>query len=142
VRVLVGYESRGGTTKRAAEAVAEAIRRAGHEAEVRPLSEVAGGDLEEKDALFVGSRVEGFILFGVGPAKAARRWLAAIPSLPGIRAGVFCTYAFHPRGTLDVLARGLEARGARVLARHAFRRRDPTAGAESFVDAVLAGGGA
>ena len=94
--------------------------------------------MSQADALFVGSWVDGFILFGVGPARAAERWLAALPPLDGVKAGVFCTYAFNPRGTLDILTSRLEARGAQVVARHAFNRRAPEAGAERFAREVLA----
>ena len=137
MKLLVIYESRGGITKRAAEAVAKAIRAEGHEAILRPVGETGPKDLEGADALFVGSWVEGFILFGVRPARAARAWLTRLPALPGTPAGVFCTYAFHPRGTLAELRRGLEARGANVLADHAFHRRRPEVGAEAFVHALL-----
>lgn len=137
MKVLVLYESRGGITKRAAEALAKAIRAEGHEAVLRPGAEAGPQDLEVADVLFVGSWVEGFILFGVRPARAARAWLAVLPALPGTPAGVFCTYAFHPRETLAELRQGLEAHGAHVLAEHAFSRRRPEAGAEAFVHGLL-----
>lgn len=137
MKVLVVYESRGGTTKRAAEAVAKAIGAAGHEAVLRPVAQAGPEDLEGADALFVGSWVEGYILFGVRPAHAARTWLGRLPTLAGTPAGAFCTYAFHPRGTLAELRRGLEARGANVVAEHAFHRRRPEAGADAFVQGFL-----
>lgn len=137
MKLLVVYESRGGITKRAAEAVAKAIRTEGHEAILRPVGEAGPQDLEGADALFVGSWVEGFILFGVRPARAARAWLTGLARLPGTPAGVFCTYAFHPRGTLAELRRGLEAHGANVLAEHAFHRRRPEMEADAFVHALL-----
>jgi len=138
VNVLVGYESRGGRTRRAAEAIADALRTEGHDAKVRPLSEIGPEEVEGVDALFVGAWVEGFILFGVGPARGARLWLDRLPSLGGTPAGVFCTYAFHPRGTLGELRRGLEGRGAKVVAERAFHRRRPAEGAGALVREFLA----
>lgn len=66
--------------------------------------------------------MEGFILFGVKPARAATRWLDQAPPLAGKPVGVFVTYAVHPRGSLGVLRRGVEARGGKVVAEHASRR--------------------
>jgi len=141
VNVLVAYESRGGRTRRAAEAIGKAVRTEGHDADVRPLSEIDPGELKRAGALFLGSWVQGFILFGVGPARGAREWLARVPSLPGIPAGVFCTYAVHPRATLRELRLGLESRGAKVLAEGAFHRRRPEAGAGALVRELLARAG-
>lgn len=138
MNVLVAYESRGGHTKRAAEAIGEALRTEGHDAQIRPLSEIGPPEVEGAEALFVGSWVEGFILFGVGPAKAARRWLERLPSLGGTPAGVFCTYAIRPVGSLAELRRGLEGRGAKVVAERAFHRRRPEAGAGVLVREFLA----
>jgi hypothetical protein len=133
MKVLVVYESRGGITKRVAEMLAKAIGAEGHEAVLRPLAQASPQEVEGADALLVGTWVEGYILFGVRPARAVRTWLARLPTLPGTPAGVFCTYAIHPRGTLAELRRGLETDGANVLAEHAFHRRRPEVGAEAFV---------
>jgi flavodoxin len=137
MKVLVTYESRGGRTLTAAEAIAEAIRAAGHTVAVKPLAEVARDDLLDQDLLFAGTWVEGFFLFGVGPARAALQLLKALPPLGGKSAAVFCTYAFNPRGTLGVLRALLEANGARVVGQKAFNRRHPGQGADVFVRGVL-----
>jgi hypothetical protein len=138
MKVLVTYESKGGRTLTAAEAIAEAVRAAGHTVTVRPLAEVGGDDLLDQDLLFAGSWVEGFVLFGVGPARAALQRLKALPPLGGKPTAVFCTYAFNPRGTLGVLRTLLEANGARVVGQKAFNRRQPGQGTDVFVRDVLA----
>lgn len=141
MKVLVAYESRGGRTRRAAEAVAEAARAQGHEVTVKPVSEARGQDVEAADFLFAGCWVEGFILFGVGPAKPMRRWIEGLPRLAGKRAAVFCTYAFNPRRTLAKLREDLEAKGAEVVEALAAPGRDPEAGTAEFVRAALAPAG-
>jgi flavodoxin len=138
MKVLVAYESRGGRTKRAAEAVADAVRTAGHEVDVSPLREAGPEQVRVADVVFVGSWVEGFLFFGVGPAKAARQWVAALPSLSGKHAAVFCTYALNPRGTLATLGAGLRAKGASIDGEAGFHHRRPTEGAAEFAGRVLA----
>jgi hypothetical protein len=137
VKVLVAYQSRGGTTRRTALAIAAALKAAGHDATALPMAEAGPAEVAGAEALVVGSWVEGFIVVGVRPARPARRWVEALPPLRGIPAAVFCTYAMHPRGTLRELARALEQRGARVVAERAFHRRRPEAGAGQFVAAAL-----
>lgn len=81
MRVLVAYESRGGTTRRTGEAIAEAARSQGHTVTVGPLVDVPPADVGTFDALFVGAWIEGFILFGVRPARAAIEWVRRFPPL-------------------------------------------------------------
>jgi len=54
MKVLVAYESRGGRTKRAAEAIADAVRTSGLEADVWPLKEAEPDQVRAADVLFVG----------------------------------------------------------------------------------------
>ena len=138
MKVLVAYESRGGRTHRAATAIADACRADGHDVTVLPLAQVGPQEVEQCDIAAIGSWVEGFILFGVKPARAATRWLDQAPSFAGRRVGVFVTYAVNPRGSLGLLRRGVEARGGRVAAEHRSRRRDPEAGAADFARRLLA----
>ncbi|RPJ02729.1 MAG: hypothetical protein EHM39_01220 [Chloroflexi bacterium] len=136
MNVLVLYQSRNGHTRAAAEGIAEAARRLNHEAVVQSVSQVRAADIERADAIFIGTWVQGYILFGVKPAGATL-WAPALPSLKGKAVGVFCTYAFSPRGSLHALGAMLEARGATVLGQHAFHRRRPQHGAEPFVQRIL-----
>lgn len=138
MKVLVAYESRGGRTKRTAEAIADAVRAAGHEVEARPLKEAGSDQVGAADLLFVGSWVQGFLLFGVGPAKAALQWVAGLPPLAGKNTAVFCTYALNPRGTLPTLGSGMKAKGASLQGGAAFHHRQPTEGAPDFARKVLA----
>src|SRR3972149_4484997 len=103
MNVLVTYESRGGGAKQAAGAGAEAARATGATVVVSPVSDATSERVEEADVLFVGSWVEGFIVMGVGPSKAALDWLATPPPPGGEPAAVVCTYAFNPRKPLPNL---------------------------------------
>lgn len=136
MNVLVLYQSRGGHTRDAAEAIAQAARHLKHETAVESVIQVRPADIEQADVLFVGTWVQGFILFGVKPA-GAELWVPALPSLEGKTVGIFCTYAFHPRGSLRTLGTMLETQGATVMGQHAFHRRNPGKGADHFARSVL-----
>jgi hypothetical protein len=136
VNILVVYQSRSGHTRQAAEAIAQAARDLNNEVTIKSVIEVRKADVEIADMLFVGTWVQGMILFGVKPA-GAEQWVPALPSLEGKPIGVFCTYAFNPRSSLPVLSGLLAARGAKVLGQHAFHRSRPGDGAQLFVQSVL-----
>ncbi len=136
-RVLVGYESEGGTTKRAAEAIAERFWRRGVDATVAALDEIGLPELAAADLLVVGTWVEGLVVTKVRPSRAARAWLAALPRLGGRPVALFCTYGVNPRGALAEMRAALEAKGAVVVDQAAFgprerRREDDPAGPDAF----------
>ncbi len=134
--VLVAYESRGGKTKQAAEAIADACRSKGHDVTVVALSEVGQPALDAADVVFIGSWVEGFILFGVKPARAARTWLESCSSMADKTVALFCTYAVNPHSSLATMRALAEAKGAKVVAQRAMSRRSPADGAQELVGAV------
>lgn len=127
-------------TRQAATAIADACRADGHDIALLSLAQVGQSEVDQCDVAALGSWVEGFILFGVKPARAATRWLDQAPPLAGKPVGVFVTYAVNPRGSLGVLRRGVEARGGKVVAEHSSRHQDPEAGAADFARRLLAAG--
>ena len=119
-RVLVCYESGGGRTARAAEAIAGGFSARGDRVRVLPITKVGPAELAAADMVVVGSWVEGFVIAGVRPAKAMRTWLAGLPRLGGRPVGVFCTFAIAPKGALPAMRRAVEVKGAVVVAQAAF----------------------
>jgi glutamate synthase (NADPH/NADH) small chain len=121
-QVLVAYESQGGRTARTARLIADGLRATGAVVRAVPIGQVGPAELAETDLLVFGTWVEGFVVAGVRPSAAARRWLAGLPRLPGLRAATFCTFAVAPKGTLGAVRGQLEGRGIAVLAEQAFGR--------------------
>ena len=119
-RVLVCYESIGGKTARAARAIADGYSAQGLVTRVLPIVKVGPAELAMTDMVVVGSWVEGFVVAGVGPAKAMNAWLDALPRLGGKTVAVFCTFGVSPKGTLRAMRRALEEKGAVVVAQAAF----------------------
>ena len=141
MQVLVAYESRGGRTRRAAEAVANAVRARGSEVTLMALKDTTAEDVARSDAIALGTWVEGLIFFKVGPAKAALEGVKRLPVLGGKPVAVFCTYGFNPRATLATLRQSLEAKGAKVVAENASPRSHPDRGADELAKRLCAPAG-
>src|SRR5262249_7716174 len=139
--VLVGYESRGGRTARAGGLIADRLRETGAVVRAVPLAPVGVDELMNTDLFVLGTWVEGFVVAGVGPARAARDWLASLPRLPGLRAAIFCTYSVSPRRTLRAIRTELEHRGMIILAEDAFGPRGLGWAAAAFSADLLAAAG-
>jgi glutamate synthase (NADPH) small chain len=131
-RVLVCYASAGGKTAAAAQQIADGFATRGVVARVMPIAKVGAAELAAADELVVGSWVEGAVLARVGPAKAMRRWLRELPRLGAKPVAVFCTFAVSPKGTLAVMRRALEDRGAVVIDQASFGPKDLGANAGVF----------
>jgi len=136
-RVLVCYESGGGRTARAAEAIADGFSARGDQVRVLPITKAGPAELAAADVVVVGSWVEGFVVTGVRPAKAMRTWLAGLPRLGGRPVGVFCTFAVAPKGALPAMRQALEAKGAVVAAQAAFGPRELEGKAGAFGPAAF-----
>ncbi len=136
MNILVLYQSRSGHTRTTAEAIAGAARDLNHNVVLKSVIEIQKADVKRADVLFVGTWIQGFILFGVKPA-GADIWVKALPALEGKPVGIFCTYAINPFGSLDKLDALLTERGATVLGQHAFHRNHPDDGAAAFVQRVV-----
>ncbi|NNN09698.1 MAG: FAD-dependent oxidoreductase [Acidimicrobiaceae bacterium] len=123
-RILVCFESEGGSTADAAQRIGAQLREYGARVDVMALEKVGPMDLAHADAIVVGTWVEGLVVAKVHPAKATRQWLDALPWLGGRPVGVFCTYGVDPRGALAEMRKVLEAKGAQVGVERALGRRD------------------
>lgn len=135
-RAVVIYESLTGNTARAARLIAGVAREAGADVVVYPIMGIGLKDLAEADLVFVGTWVDGLVLFGHRPGRVGR--LRSLPVIDGKRVAAFMTYAIHAGKALDRFARVLEERGATVVARQLLRRDRLTQGLDEFVHAALA----
>ncbi len=138
-RALVCYASAGGRTAGVARKVGDELAAKGLGVRVLPIERVGADELAATDLLVVGSWVEGMVVAKVGPSRAARAWLDELPRLGGLPAAVFCTYDVNPRSTLDIMARALAGRGARVVASSALRRGRGDVAAIALARKALAG---
>ncbi|MCS7216992.1 MAG: hypothetical protein NZ924_04900 [Candidatus Bipolaricaulota bacterium] len=112
-KVYVVYASLTGNTRKVARALAEAVGGTLVDVRREPLPKVEPGDV-----IFVGDGV-----YGWRPSRALRRALLAWALPQGVRAAVFGTYGGRP-SQIEVLAKILQEKGARVVDRFACPGRD------------------
>ena len=136
MKVVVLFESMTGNTKRVAELIGGALAAAGDEVVVRNVTDFDFHELAVADVVFVGTWVDGLVLFGQRPGRASR--LRKLPVLDRKPVAIFCTYAINAGKALDKTAAILEAKGAVVPARRQFRRDRLEQGVAEFVDEVRA----
>ena len=137
MNVVVIHQSRTGNTRRAAELIGGAVESAGGSVAVRAASNLNYKELAEADLIFVGTWVDGLILFGHRPGDLAK--VRRIPPLWGKRVAAFMTHAVNPGNAAEKLAELLAAQGAEVLASKSLHRRHLNIEAPAFARDVLSG---
>ena len=137
MNVVVIHQSRTGNTRRAAELIGGAVEAAARSVSVRAASNLDYKELAEADLIFVGTWVDGLILFGHRPGDLAK--VRQIPPLWGKRVAVFMTHAVNPGNAAEKLAGLLEVEGAEVLAFESLHRKRLNIEAPAFARDVLAG---
>jgi flavorubredoxin len=133
---VVIYESLTGHTARAARLIGEAVAAEGVEVAIYPITDIGLKNLAESDLVFVGTWVDGLVLFGHRPGRAGR--IRSMPVIDGKRVAAFMTYAIHAGRALDRFAEVLEERGATVVSRALLRRDRLETGIDDFVRSALA----
>jgi Flavodoxin domain len=135
-RAVVIYESLTGHTARAARLIGEAVAAEGVDVAIYPITDIGLKNLAESDIVFVGTWVDGLVLFGHRPGRAGR--IRSMPVIDGKRVAAFMTYAIHAGRALDRFVEVLEERGATVVSRALLRRDRLEAGIDDFVRGALA----
>lgn len=134
MKAVVLYESMTGNTRRAAELIGGALAADGDEVSVRPVTDIDYHELAVADVAFIGTWVDGLVLFGQRPGRAAR--LRKLPVLDRKPVAVFCTYAINAGKALDKTADLIAGKGATIVGRRQFRRDRLDQGVREFVDDV------
>ena len=124
MKVAIVYDSRTGTTKAAAEEMAQMAVSIGHEAAAVAVQAASPADVSAADAVCVGSWTEGLYFILQHATKATMEFIDSL-SLDGTPAAVFCTYKTSPGKMLDKMVSALETRGGLVTG--SFRSRGPQA---------------
>ena len=140
MNVVVIHQSRTGNTQRAAELIGGAVAATGATVTVRPVTNLDYGELALADLVFVGTWVDGLVLFGHRPGDA--RKISQIPPLWDKKVVAFMTHAVNPGNAADKLAALLIENGAEVVAARSLNRRRLEVEAPAFVAEVLAAVGA
>ncbi len=127
MRIAIVFDSRKGTTKAAAEDMARLAVERGHECSVAPVATADAKQVNEADAICVGSWTEGLFFVLQHATHATIRFIDSL-ELQATPSAVFCTYKTSPGKMLDKMAERLESSGATVTAR--LRSKGPNAPAD------------
>jgi len=122
MKALVIYESLTGTTKLAAEKIAQKLEKHSYEATACPVNAIDLQQLSNADLVIIGSWTDGLIFAGQKPGRANR--LKNIPRIDGKHVVVFCTYAIDPGKTLTKMQTIAENLGGDVIGGFAIKRSD------------------
>ena len=135
MNVVVIHQSRTGNTRRAAELIGGAVAATGATVAVRPVGNLDYAELALADLVFVGTWVDGLVLFGHRPGDAGK--ISQIPPLWDKKVVAFMTHALNPGNAADKLAALLSGNGAEVVAARSLSRRRLKVEAPAFVAEVL-----
>jgi flavorubredoxin len=135
-RAVVIYESLTGNTARAAQLIADEVASRGVEVTIYNITDIGLKELAEADVVFIGTWVDGLVLFGHRPGRAGR--IKRMPVVDGKQVAAFMTYAIHAGKALDRFSRVLTERGAVVVARGLLRRDRLDQGIGELVSEALA----
>ncbi len=138
MRVAVVHQSRTGHTSSAARWIAGAAHQVGADVSVSPVARPDLDAVAAADLIFVGTWVDGMILFGQRPGDTGRI-VRNLPLLHDRPVAAFLTHAVNPGRAADKFATLIEDRtGARVVASRSFHRQRLDTEVADYVDGALA----
>ena len=125
MNVAIVFDSKTGTTKGAAEAMAELVRGSGHDCTVNSVQDADPATVSAADAICVGSWCQGLFFVAQHATEATMAFIDSLSNLDGKPAAVFCTYKTAAGKMLPKMAARLRNRGANVSG--SFKSRGPVA---------------
>ena len=125
MNVAIVFDSETGTTKAAAEAMADITRAAGHDCTVGSVQDADPATVSAADAICVGSWCKGLFFVAQHATEATMAFIDTLGNLDGKPAAVFCTYKTAAGRMLPKMAARLRSRGADVTG--SFKSRGPKA---------------
>ena len=136
MNIVVIHQSRSGNTKKAAELIGGAIASLGNRVSVRSTENLDFKELANADLIFVGTWVDGLILFGHRPGDIGK--LDLIPPLWGKNVVAFMTHAVNPGKAASKFSSYFESKGAKVISSRSINKRELDSKIRPFVKEALA----
>ena len=135
MNIVVIHQSRSGNTKKAAELIGGAIASSENKVTVRSTENLDFKELADADLIFVGTWVDGLILFGHRPGDIGK--LNLIPPLWGKNVVAFMTHAVNPGKAASKFSSFLEAKGAKVISSRSINKRELDSEIRPFVKEAM-----
>ena len=133
MNIAIVYDSKTGTTAKAAERMGELLRAQGHRCRVASITQADPVEVAGADLICIGGWVKGLFVILQHPTAELMQFIERLGDLSGKEVIVFCTYKLAAGSTLGQLGRALERKGARVVGQFKYRGSEPT---RAFREAV------
>ena len=132
MNIAIVYDSKTGTTAKAAEAMGKDMEAHGHHCRVRSVAQADPAIVSEADLICVGSWVKGLFIILQHPTEGTMQFIEQLGDLSGKNTIVFCTYKLAAGSTLQQMAKALEEKGANVVGKFKYRGGEPNGEFASF----------
>lgn len=136
MNVAIVYDSKTGTTAKAAEAMGKTIEECGHQCRVQSVASADPTEVTEADLICVGTWVKGLFIILQHPNPESLQFIERLGNMAGKKVVVFCTYKLAAGSTLAQMAKALEGKGASVVAQFKYRGPDPNSSFASFASSL------
>jgi flavodoxin len=136
MNVAIVYDSKTGTTAKAAEAMGKIMEEYGHQCRVQSMASADPADVTKADLICVGTWVKGLFIILQHPNPESLLFVERLGNLAGKKVVVFCTYKLAAGSTLPQMAKALEGIGASVVAQFKYRGADPNSAFASFASSL------
>jgi flavodoxin len=137
MNIAIVYDSRTGTTARAAESMGKALEEQGHQCSVQSVADADPTEVSQADLICVGSWTKGLYFIFQHATKESMRFISQLGDLNGKLAAVFCTFKLATGKMLPRMAKALETKGAEVVGQFQYRGAHPDDKFRSFVKSLI-----
>jgi flavodoxin len=137
MNIAIVYDSRTGTTAKAAESMGRAFEEQGHQCTVRSVAEADPDQVSQADLICIGSWTKGLYVIFQHPTKDSMRFIRQLGDLNGKLAVAFCTYKIATGKLLPRMAQALEDKGAEVVGQFQYRGAHPDDKFRTFARSLL-----
>jgi flavodoxin len=137
MNIAIVYDSKTGTTAKAAESMGKAFEEQGHQCTVQSVTEADPAQVSRADLICVGSWTKGLYVIFQHATKDSLRFIHQLDNLSGKLAVAFCTYKIATGKLLPRLGQALEAKGAEVVGQFQYRGAHPDDKFRTFAKSLL-----
>jgi flavodoxin len=136
MNIAIAYDSKTGTTAKAAEAMRKTFEEHGHQCQVQSITEADPTTVVEADLICVGTWVKGLFIIFQHPNPESFLFIHKLGELTGKQVVVFCTYLLAAGSTLSQMVDFVESKGGKVIGQFKYRGSKPNTAFAKFVKSL------
>jgi flavodoxin len=137
MNIAIVYDSRTGTTARAAESMGKMFEEQGHQCRVQSVADADPTEVSQADLICIGSWTKGLYFIFQHATKESMRFINQLGDLTSKLAVVFCTFKLATGKQLPRMATAMETKGADVVGRFQYRGSHPDDKFRSFAKSLI-----